>query len=197
MQLIINQNWFRQWLGTEKTLTITWVSGDPGQWCIDESLGLIELITSPYWENISMRRKNGTVWAHEGYLHPHNWKWAIPTPQVGSGRGTGWPYFVKSPLVLSMTWSCSGPRHISNPEYSDFSFSAILLCKSGGRWFAFKPSWNSVVYWPIHWTSGGQIPQARRFIMSWGDWGASHNDNIVWQNSCAPRVVHWLVPLAH
>ena len=43
--------------------------------------------------------KNGTVWAHEGYLHPHNWKWAIPTPQVGSGRGTGWPYFVKSPLT--------------------------------------------------------------------------------------------------
>ena len=43
--------------------------------------------------------RNGTVWAHEGYLHPHSLKWAIPTPQVGSGRGTGWPYFVKSPLV--------------------------------------------------------------------------------------------------
>ena len=36
--------------------------------------------------------KNGTVWAHEGYLHPHSWKWAIPTRQVGSGRGTGWPH---------------------------------------------------------------------------------------------------------
>ena len=48
-----------------------------------------------------MRRKNGTVWAHEGYLHPHNWNWAIPTPQVGSGQRTGWPYFVKSPLALT------------------------------------------------------------------------------------------------
>ena len=43
--------------------------------------------------------KNGTVWAHDGCLRPHSWKWAIPTPRVGSGRGTGWPYFVKSPLV--------------------------------------------------------------------------------------------------
>ena len=43
--------------------------------------------------------KNGTVWAHEGYLHPHSWKWAIPTRQVGSGRGTSWPWFVKSPLA--------------------------------------------------------------------------------------------------
>ena len=45
--------------------------------------------------------KNGTLWAHEGYLHPHIWKWAIPTPQVGSGRRTGWPYFVKSPLTCN------------------------------------------------------------------------------------------------
>ena len=44
-------------------------------------------------------KKNGTVWAQEGYLHPHSWKWAIPTPQVGSGQGTGWPYFVKSPIA--------------------------------------------------------------------------------------------------
>ena len=27
------------------------------KWCICESLGLIELITSLYWENISIRRK--------------------------------------------------------------------------------------------------------------------------------------------
>ena len=45
--------------------------------------------------------KNGTVWPHEGYPHPHSWKWAIPTPQVGSGRGTSWPCFVKSPIALS------------------------------------------------------------------------------------------------
>ena len=60
------------------------------------------LITSPYSENISMQRKRGIVWANEGYLHPHSWKWAILTPQVGSGRGTGWPYFVKSPIARSV-----------------------------------------------------------------------------------------------
>ena len=43
--------------------------------------------------------KKRYCWAHEGYFHPHNRKWAIPNPQVGSGRGTGWPYFVKSPLA--------------------------------------------------------------------------------------------------
>ena len=43
--------------------------------------------------------KNGTVWAHGGYLHPRSWKWAIPTRRVGSGRGTGWPWFVKCPLA--------------------------------------------------------------------------------------------------
>ena len=42
--------------------------------------------------------KNGTVRSHEGYFRPHSWKWAIPTRQVGSGGGTGWIYFVKSPL---------------------------------------------------------------------------------------------------
>ena len=42
--------------------------------------------------------KNDTVKAHEGYLHPHSWKWVILNHQVGSSRGTGWSYFVKSPL---------------------------------------------------------------------------------------------------
>ena len=34
-----------------------WVIGDPRQWCIYESLGLIELITSPCWGDMSIRRK--------------------------------------------------------------------------------------------------------------------------------------------
>ena len=51
-----------------------------------ESLGSIELISSPYWEDMSIR-KNGTVWAHEVYLHPHSWKWAIPTLRLGRGEG--------------------------------------------------------------------------------------------------------------
>ena len=38
-------------------------------------------------EKIYPYGKNGTVWAHEGYLHPHRWKLAIPTPKVGSGEG--------------------------------------------------------------------------------------------------------------
>ena len=37
-------------LAPSRHQVITWVSGDPGQWCIYASLGLIELITSPYWE---------------------------------------------------------------------------------------------------------------------------------------------------
>ena len=41
---------FGNGLVPSKHQAITWVSGDPGQWCIYASLGLIELITSPYWE---------------------------------------------------------------------------------------------------------------------------------------------------
>ena len=44
-------------LAPSRHQAITWVSGDPGQWCIYASLGLIELITSPFWENIWMRGK--------------------------------------------------------------------------------------------------------------------------------------------
>ena len=100
VQLILNQNWFRQWLGTEKTL-----SHYLNQWW---SRPMVHIWVSPIdWVDYFIvfgkyihAEKNGTVWTHEGYLHPHSWKWAIPTPQVGSGRGTGWPYFVKSPLTL-------------------------------------------------------------------------------------------------
>ena len=69
---------------------ITWVSGDPDQWCICVT------VLGKYID----AEKNGTIWAHEGYLHPCSWKWAIPTRQVGSGRGTGWPWFVKSPILI-------------------------------------------------------------------------------------------------
>ena len=111
VQLIINQNWFRQWLGTEKTL-----SHYLSQWW---SRLMVHIWVSwiDWVDNFAVlgkyiyADKNGTVWAHEGYLHPHRWKWAIPTPRVGSGRGTGWPYFVKSPLAC-MTHSgvaCAPP----------------------------------------------------------------------------------------
>ena len=85
-------------LAPSRHQAITWVSGNPGQWCIYASLGLIELITLPYWENVSTRRKRyclSTRWIPS----PHSWKRAIPTRQVGSGRRTGWPWFVNSPLV--------------------------------------------------------------------------------------------------
>ena len=48
-------------LAPSRHQVITWVSGDPGQWCIYASLGLIELITSPYWEIYRCGEKNGTV----------------------------------------------------------------------------------------------------------------------------------------
>ena len=44
-------------LAPRRHQAIIWVSGDTGQWCIYASLGLIELIISPYWENIMMWRK--------------------------------------------------------------------------------------------------------------------------------------------
>ena len=63
--------------------------------------------------------KNGTVWAHKGYLHPHSWKWAIPTHQVGSGRGTGWPYFLKSPMRQSSVHNAEHDlKVIMSPAYS-------------------------------------------------------------------------------
>ena len=89
-------------LAPSRYQAIAWVKGDPGQWYIYASLELTELITSPCWEIYIDTERNGTVWAHEGYLHPHSWKWAIPTRQVGSGRGTGWPWFGKSPLELRL-----------------------------------------------------------------------------------------------
>ena len=96
VQLIIKQNWFRQ---TEKTL-----SHYLSQWW---SRPMVHIWVSridwvDYFTVLGKyihAEKDGTVWAHEWYLHPHSWKWTIPTPRVGSGRGTGWPYFVKSPLT--------------------------------------------------------------------------------------------------
>ena len=98
VQLIINQNWFRQWLGTEKTL-----SPYLSQWW-SRPMVHIWVIRIDWVDCFTVlgkyihAEKNSAVWAHEGYLHPHSWKWAIPTPQVGSGRRTGRPYFVKSPM---------------------------------------------------------------------------------------------------
>ena len=83
-------------LASSRHQLITWVSGDPGQWRIYVSLGLIDYLLHRIYR---CGEKNGTVWAHEGHLHPHSWKWAIPTRQVGSGRGKGWPWFVKSPMI--------------------------------------------------------------------------------------------------
>ena len=101
MQLIINQNWFRQWLGAEQ-ISSHYLS----QWW---SISMVHICV--YWVHWvdyytvpgkSCYRydaeKNSTVRAHNGYLNPHIWKWAIPNRQVGSGRVTGWPYIIKFPL---------------------------------------------------------------------------------------------------
>ena len=57
--------------------------------------------------------KRRYFWALEGYLHPHSWKWAIPTHQVGSGRETGWPCFVKSPLAHKpQNWNHQHRSHV-------------------------------------------------------------------------------------
>ena len=96
VRLIIKQNGFRQWLGTEKTL-----SHYLNQWWSRQMVHIwvsridwVDYFTVKFIH----AKKNGTVLTHDGYLHHHIWKWAIPNAQVGSGRGTGWPYFVKSPV---------------------------------------------------------------------------------------------------
>ena len=109
--------------------------------------------------NISMRRKNGTVWAHEGYLYPHNWKWAIPTPQVGSGRGTGWPYFVKSPLGIL--------QNIVNPYLDPTRPEGLELLTLGYggegiprvlKQYRFFSAW---IYFPMRWSNRLNEPQRR------------------------------------
>ena len=109
MRLIIKQKGFRQWLGTEKTL-----SHYLNQWWSRPMVHIwvsridwVDYFTVKYIH----AEKNGTVWAHDGYLHPHMWKWAIPNPQFGSGRGTGWPHLVKSPVSTQeqmCMWNCEG-----------------------------------------------------------------------------------------
>ena len=59
-------------LALSRHQAINWVSGDPGQWCIYVSPGLIELITSPYWENISMRRKTVLFEHTKDTFTPHS-----------------------------------------------------------------------------------------------------------------------------
>ena len=113
VKLIMNKNWFRQWLGTEKTL-----SHYLSQWW---SRPMVHIRVSridwvDYFTVLGKyihAEKNGTVWALEGYLHPHSWKWAILTPQVGSGREKGWPYFVKFPVRRSVTQQWWDAREIS------------------------------------------------------------------------------------
>ena len=87
----------------------TWVTGDLGQWCIYAFLGLTELIISPYWGIYRCGEKQYCL-RRRGYLHTHCWKWTIPTRQVGSSRGTGWPNFVKSPIWLPCL-TCSTSKY--------------------------------------------------------------------------------------
>ena len=81
--LIINQKWFRQWLGTEKT-----ISHYPSNWW-SRPMAHIWVSRIDWVDYFTVlgkyihAEKNGTLWAHDGCFHPHIWKWAIPTPQVG------------------------------------------------------------------------------------------------------------------
>ena len=78
---------------------ITWVRDDPGPWCICASLRFIGLINSQCWEKYSHEmRKNTVLLEHTRdafTVTPSAESWQFRT--VRSGRGTGWPYFVKSP----------------------------------------------------------------------------------------------------
>ena len=56
VHLIINENWFRQWLGTEQTLS-HYLSQWGSRSMVHIRVSRIELINSSYWENLSMGRK--------------------------------------------------------------------------------------------------------------------------------------------
>ena len=100
--------------------------------------------------------KNGTGWAHEGYLHPHSWKWTIPTPRVGSGQGTGWPYFVKSPLIAidvgnyfwrhdtSPYYTVTGLWEGLNEPYCSEQCSMLLHTRQGVHLFEYIPALMTV-----------------------------------------------------
>ena len=80
--------------------------------------------------------KNGTVWAHEGYLHPHSWKWTSPTPQAGSGRGTGWPYFVKSPVAGTLMLVRRRLLNEGKPRVlAPWMYLHCLINHNLGKWF--------------------------------------------------------------
>ena len=79
VQLIINQNWFRQWLGTEKTLS-HYLSQGWSRPMVHIWVSRIDWVD--YFTVLGKyihAEKKCTVWAHEGCFHPRIWKWAIPT----------------------------------------------------------------------------------------------------------------------
>ena len=95
VQLNTKENWFRQWLGAEQTPSHCLSQWSMVHICVSR-IDWVDYIT--VFGKYIDAEKNGTVWVHEGDLHSHIWKWAIPTRQVRSGRGTGGPYIVISPI---------------------------------------------------------------------------------------------------
>ena len=96
----VEYKWFRQWLGSEQT-----PSHYLSQWWTG-SMVHIRVSRIDWVDNFTVlgkiyrcREKNGTIWAHEGYLHPHIAESGQCRPaRSGSGWGTGWPWFVTSPI---------------------------------------------------------------------------------------------------
>ena len=117
--------------------------------------------------------KNGTVWAHEGYLHPHSWKWAIPTPQVGSGRGTGWPYFVKSPvgILQNMVNPSLAPTRPEESELPTFRYGGESIHRVLKE-YRFSP--RGYIF-PIR--RSNQLNQSERFIYAPLAWITSDSGN--------------------
>ena len=98
VQMIINRNRCRQWFGAAQTpshyLSQYWSNSMAHIYVA--GVHWVDYFNVQGKHNYKMRRKTVVLRAR-GLPSPHSWKWAIPTPRVGSGRGTGWPYLVKSP----------------------------------------------------------------------------------------------------
>ena len=151
VQLIINENLFRQWLGTEQTLDFNALPESVVIQVNGAYKFLLDwlLITSSYWEMYIDAEKNGTVWAHEGYLHPHSWM----SGWFGSREGL--TIFYRIPNTTRdmsifcwywnpFTWKFCFPLAWIQPKWSSQDFAhditAVLL------WHVHK---FVAIWWPV------------------------------------------------
>ena len=131
VQLIINQNWFRQWLGTEKTLSH--YLSQLGVQANGAYMSVLDwLISSPYSENISMRRRTVLFEPTRDTFTPIAESGQFRT--LGSGRGEG-----------------RVGRILSNPHWGlCLGNEQRLLVLQGPKHNEAETKWPSLVRWHLN-----------------------------------------------